>query len=64
MKEEEAKTKWCPHGRKSGANNRTVDGIPATNCIASDCMMWIEETSTNCSTGVNSACGGHCGLTK
>ena len=50
MKEEEAKTKWCPHVRTL-ANNGGVVGVavnrifPQTDdnrdrCIGSDCMMW------------------------
>ena len=45
MTEEEARKKWCPHGRvrsSSSAYNRSenyaVDG--PSKCIASDCMAW------------------------
>jgi len=56
MKEEEAKTKWCPQVRLSehkkgvffSAFNRffgvfdNVEPMPRDcNCIASDCMMWV-----------------------
>ena len=49
--EEEAKKKWCPHVRESthrgGAYNRNSGGSDTTwnNCLASDCMMWREESS-------------------
>ena len=54
MTEEEAKTKWCPHVRVR------YDGDPVAvnmqhsdwasdekrpKCIASDCMMWVQDTS-------------------
>lgn len=49
MTEDEAKTKWCPHGQiaiavgpSDGievADNRP-DNIKHANCIGSDCMMW------------------------
>jgi hypothetical protein len=53
MKEEEAKTKWCPMARVVvnaqgfGAGNRFDDSVPnpefmQSRCIASDCMMWCE----------------------
>lgn len=45
MTEEEARTKWCPHGRvysSIGPYNRTeiraADG--PSRCIASNCMAW------------------------
>ena len=54
MKEEEAKTKWCPMVRCSntgdGADNRVIDkgkvygtNTPWDCCVASDCMMWRRE---------------------
>ena len=65
MTEDEAKTKWCPMFRvgfhPEYQHNRIHDG-KCGNCIASDCMMWRTETSTNCSTGKTSVCGGYCGL--
>lgn len=34
MKEDDAKTKWCPY-------RRPTDGVNVfSNCVASDCMMW------------------------
>jgi hypothetical protein len=45
MTENEARKKWCPHGRVYSSNgafnrteNRAVDG--PSKCIASDCMAW------------------------
>lgn len=52
MTEEEAKTKWCPHVRVSGAGsidgtewltNREDDGpddLQFMNCVGSACMAW------------------------
>ena len=51
MKEEEAKTKWCPMVRQSLANYPTFnrgdaentlnnDSKCPCNCVASLCMMW------------------------
>jgi len=76
MTEEEARTKWCPMARVTAGNghvsfNRDDASMPgylkqakSANCIASDCMMWVEDTSTNISTGASRICGGHCGLAK
>jgi len=62
MKEEEAKTKWCPMVRQpienvleSGSFNRgegddyaNIKGSSKPcNCIASDCMMW-KQTDDEC----------------
>lgn len=58
MKEEEAKTKWCPFKHEG----------PHSYCIASDCMMWVKDMQ-----GVRKEDGdmefvklnsGHCGLAK
>lgn len=42
--EEEAKTKWCPHGRvfdANGANRWMHDGIArGPLCIGQNCMAW------------------------
>ncbi len=42
LTEEEARTKWCPHGR--GVDNDFAAGIVVTNlgclCLGSDCMQW------------------------
>lgn len=55
MKEEVAKTKWCPYAvpyaqyeDEHGAN-RDGAGSPLkqSNCVASDCMMWI-QTDNEC----------------
>lgn len=45
MTEEEARKKWCPHGRiysSEGAFNRTETRTATgpCRCIASDCMAW------------------------
>lgn len=72
MKEIDARKKWCPHVRIMSDEdshviatvNRGGELQADNNCIASDCMMWIEETATNCHTGESSVCGGHCGLIK
>ena len=72
MKEEEARKKWCPMARfhvieaeveesnRQGFGNGM--GYKNNHCITSDCMMWVEDKSTNAHTGVSSVCGGHCGL--
>jgi hypothetical protein len=47
LKEEEAKTKWCPHVRGTNASN-SYGGErmkAAYTCIASDCMMWVQDSS-------------------
>ena len=77
MTKEEAKTKWCPHMRavpnapNYAAGNR-FDGpqppIFQCMCIASDCMMWSEDTKMRIDE--EGSCvdfkviGGHCGLAK
>jgi len=79
MKEEEAKTKWCPMARAmvhAGPNtvaaNRFGQGSKDyinCKCIASDCMMWV-PTDNEYDPGVNPADegashpAGHCGLAK
>jgi len=50
MREEEARTKWCPHVRVGGVTvtfNRDTQGMhnadqyqDTFNCIGSKCMMW------------------------
>lgn len=47
MTENEAKEKWCPLVRftepgnyQTFQSNRAADGR-SSNCIASDCMMWV-----------------------
>jgi len=50
MKEELAKTKWCPMNRViyTGDNwdcNRqlTKEGLVNLNCLGSDCMLWTRN---------------------
>jgi len=76
MTEDEAKEKWCPHVRLRGSvdngqdrgnwNKRgdiSMDAFPQRACcIASDCALWVEETSINLGTNKTTVCGGHCGL--
>jgi len=77
MTEDEAKTKWCPQVRFTSDShkntvsiNKYIDGgiPPASNCIASDCMMWKEthEIRQDPETKEMGAYpnGGHCGLIK
>jgi len=42
---------------------KALEDAKVSNCIASDCMMWVTETAEN-STGISHVCGGHCGLAK
>ncbi len=63
MIEDEAKKKWCPmvrHGYGSegvGVNRIHNNKTPSTsNCIGSNCMMWVHDQS------VNDFIDGHCGL--
>jgi hypothetical protein len=51
MTEEEARVKQCPH-------KRGVFPVE-TRCIASDCMMWVNENNK-----VKGHSIGHCGLIK
>lgn len=57
MKEEEAKTKWCPLVRRAGEyGNADADGLQRpTKCVGSACMMW-RWSSSPCA-GL-----GYCGL--
>jgi len=77
MKEEYAKKKWCPmvNFQIGPVNSSVWQGVAYTNrgqeydpgqclCIASDCMMWVEDKATNCMSGESYVCGGHCGLIK
>ena len=76
MKEEEARTKWCPMARAVpdaqgySAGNRfenTLDS-PLDNkckCIASDCAMWVTESIVGTDKTIPPfPVGGHCGLIK
>ena len=42
MKEEEARTKWCPFDKSDNRNQHQRSGTRST-CIASDCMMWVAD---------------------
>ena len=65
MNEEDVKAKWCPMAREiDKSSNGVVAHNHNTKCIASDCMMWVEEMEINVSSGMRSVCGGHCGLTR
>lgn len=71
MTEDEAKTKWCPMVRMDNAEtepsfNRNYGGsLPdGSNCIASDCIMWVVETSYGVNTAINVVTGGRCGLIR
>jgi len=53
MKEEEAKTKWCPmiHGNNDSFPNKIARKRNGENwergmCIGSDCMMWRDTGAT------------------
>ena len=65
MTEDEAKTKWCPMGRKADKTvsfNRSFYGEPsrASYCLGSDCMMWRETLAI----GKTDKTHGYCGLAK
>lgn len=70
MTEDEAKTKWCPHVRLSGRDNRADGAQPqAVTCIGSACMAWRairEEVSGTDADGFgyvrSPVTGGYCGL--
>ena len=56
MKEEEAKTKWCPMDKNHYADSDCT-------CIGSDCMMWVWETEYTYAGDENKQePSGHCGL--
>ena len=79
MKEEEAKTKWCPHARASALEECTM-GVTTYNynrngnngeapedckCLASGCMAWKWENYTdNNDPRAVSGTEGYCGLAK
>ena len=79
MKEEEAKTKWCPQVRfHSGADGGVYSNVigggtddDCTKCIASDCMMWVSTDNESDAMQNNSSISepksypaGRCGLVK
>jgi hypothetical protein len=72
MKEELARTKWCPMVRHVSANNEVYqtnrgEHPDAVNCIGSDCMVWKVHTHYIGGDGNKySAQGehGHCGLIR
>ena len=44
MKEDIAKTKWCPMGgRKVVLSNGDLEVGKFAQCLGSECMMWREE---------------------
>lgn len=64
MREEEARDKWCPFGRRYIFDEFTTGGAMTAinepdsidyrqNCIASDCMMWRWEISPSEAARVN-----------
>ena len=66
MKEDDARTKWCPHARNQvggigEAVNMKVDDRFSIRikCIASNCMMWKENEIEGAPID-----DGHCGLIK
>ena len=54
MKEEEAKTKWCPHVRvafpeTTGNRDMQTPDCDIYKCIGSGCMMWVSfEDNGDC----------------
>lgn len=71
MKEEEAKTKWCPMVRNydtafdmGSSTNRYEGKIESEHkCIASDCMMWVWDKPIQ-GHPKDTEKYGHCGLIK
>ena len=68
MTEDEARTKWCPMARvgqlaSTGINivaREDADYYKHNLCMASDCMMWVEDTAPP----ITNSNHGHCGLAK
>jgi len=47
MTEDEARNKYCPMGgRKVSSKSGELSIGGFTECIASDCMMWVDDTKT------------------
>ena len=79
MKEEEAKQRWCPMS-KTSMLEECIMGVTTYNynrldvgdnvvpneckCIASDCMMWVEDLTREEASSGFIAKNGHCGLAK
>jgi len=74
MTEEQAKTRWCPHSRvrtglgevscnRHGKEQGDTGSSLAinSNCIASDCMMWVPEIRRQHGS-MTEVSGGYCGL--
>ena len=70
MKEEEAKTKWCPQIRFTGTDNEGFFNNRGANCncLASDCMMWKWDITLNRELAADKInrddYEGYCGLAK
>jgi len=76
MREEEAKTKWCPHIQVTAAQSMNDveygdnrgNGDENHNCIASDCMMWKWDIILNRELAADKInrddYEGYCGLAK
>ena len=67
VREEDAKTKWCPLKQVAMQIGWKNSDIKQANCIASDCMMWVWDEAFNepaGTPGTNWDTEGHCGLVK
>ncbi len=71
MTEEEAKTRWCPMTRISYGKTDVCDNRGNPNgglnalCLASDCMLWVEDRRTTTPKDrQHHVADGHCGLIK
>lgn len=67
MTEEQALKKWCPHIQIATDDDRCFDnrggGGDNFNCIASGCMMWVEQPVYKDGEKLASiVMGGRCGL--
>lgn len=63
LTEEEAKEKWCPQVRLGNdiGCNKNPNHKSGCSCVASECMMWREETEVRVKGGVGRIYG-WCGL--